>query len=146
MLSLLLVAGAAAGAWSLLAPGATEEDRVRHVLDGCETAFEKGDVDGIVDHLHAEYSDSLGNDRAGADRYLKFLLVMQKKTYAMDRRQESIHVEGESAKIEFVASGSERRGEELLPSGLGTWDVTGEMRRVDGEWKIYRLELKKRRE
>jgi len=111
---------------------ATEEERVRAMLDDGSRQVEHGKVAAAVDHLTDDFKD--GN---GADKQTVKMIVLREVLQGggearIYRRNEAITVESGAGQASFDAL--LMRGNDK--SRLGTWHFVLTLRKDGGEWKI----------
>lgn len=116
----------------------SEEARIRALLDdavaGAEAANPKKTLAQVADDFRADN---------GADRdAIKGVLareMLQGNRITVIRRDQSITVEGETAKASFDAAllrGDRAKLKGLVPQRMGTWRFVLDLEKRDGEWWI----------
>ena len=139
---ILAAVGICIGGYLLFSGAGTEEERVILVLEEAITGIENQAPGEVLEHIHPDYKDSYKNDRSKLEGFLKLLLVVQRRKFSIGLIDPSVTIDGEVATVICVIDGNQRSG----GSDSRQFDATIELRKVDGDWLVSSVMLKRRTE
>lgn len=121
---------------------ASPEAQVRQTIAAVEKAVDEKDVDGVMEHVSAQYSDQEGQKRSGVRSMLALRFLRQGSIHSLVRIRE-VRVQGARATAELaIAIAGTPLPEDGILEGLraDTFTMTIAFEKEDDAWKVRRAE------
>jgi ketosteroid isomerase-like protein len=118
--------------------GASEEDRIRELVQDVTESARAKDLKGIMKHVSRDYNDESGNDHRGLKGMIFYQFFRTEKVGVVVRGVE-VEVQGEKALVDtklFLVRGRHvEKVEDIIPEEASGYRLSVVFRKEDGEWK-----------
>lgn len=136
-------AGLVASAWLLLLAGCTrssDEQQIRALVQTAETAFEARDTSAVMALIADGYRDALGHDKQQLRNFLRGYFLAHPRIELLVRIDELTLETPNTARllVSVTLLGMKRSSGAGLTTDAETLRV--ELRRVDSEWRVSRID------